>query len=337
MNAHSTVSAISSTCILILLLTSIYGCGGLKESEVKYIGDWEYCMKLKDWDEPMISYAENTLFSLKEDGTWSFEKGEGNWGSEDSEPTWGWWDQEYKNFDLNFHDVKVIISNHADQMKDFNGSIVIIEDVELLRLSFDYTYGGNEFYVNKYGEYDSYSTTETGTVHYLFVRKGTPEELKEKIKAHFNNKERRFWGARWFLKSGFSDPVDWIKFNVSDKYFDDEIGGLEYNYETDTADNKQKILLSAIYLYKQQPDNAMEVIQRIRPIERQDSASAASLKFIAQSFKELDSIDYSESRYWNFNFINAFMELLSTSNNVTAEKLIRIKDIEDSVKVLRSQ
>jgi hypothetical protein len=337
MNAHSTVSAISSTCILMLLLTSIYGCGGLKESEVKYIGDWEYCMKLKDWEEPMISYAENTVFSLKENGTWSYQKGEGNWGSEDSEPTWGWWDKDYKNFSLNFRDVEVIISNHADQMKGFNGSIVIIEGVELLRLAVDYTYAGWEHYVNKYGKYDSYNTTETGTVNYFYVRKGTPEDVKEKVKSHFNDKERQFWGGRWFMKTGFFGPIEWIKDNVNDSYFEKEIGGLEYNFEHDTADTKQKILLSAIYLFKQKPDKAMEVINRINPTERQDSVSMSSLSFIARNFNGLDSIDFKESHYWDFYFINEFMNLLLRSGNTTAERVISIQSIEDSVKVLRAR
>jgi hypothetical protein len=222
-------------------------------------------------------------------------------------------------------------------MKGFNGSIVIIEGVELLRLAVDYTYAGWEHYVNKYGKYDSYNTTETGTVNYFYVRKGTPEDVKEKVKSHFNDKERQFWGGRWFMKTGFFGPIEWIKDNVNDSYFEKEIGGLEYNFEHDTADTKQKILLSAIYLFKQKPDKAMEVINRINPTERQDSVSMSSLSFIARNFNGLDSIDFKESHYWDFYFINEFMNLLLRSGNTTAERVISIQSIEDSVKVLRAR
>jgi hypothetical protein len=329
----------SKIVLVVFLFPSISilsGCRSLKDSEEKYIGDWEYCLKLKDWDEPMIAYADTTIFSLKEDGTWSFGDSEGNWGSADREPTWGSWDQEYKNFDLNFLDEEVIISNHAEQFKDLNGAIVIIEGVELLRVSVDYTYAGWEHYVNKYGEYDSYNTSETGTANYLFVRKGTAKEISENIKTHFKDKDRSFWGKRWFLKSGIARPNEWIRQNIKDRYYNDEISGLEYNFEKDTADVDQKILLSGIYLFNEKPIEAMNVLENIGPIELQDSSYVSSLKFIASELHGVNAVDHSELRLWNFNFINDFLSLLQYSGKITDQNLLKIRMVEDSVKQIRN-
>lgn len=299
------------------------------------MGEWKFFSKEDDFTEAMLSYAETNNVFLDKDGTWTLGNSKGKWGGDGDDLTWGSWKQDYKNLDLKFADYEVEISNHANQFDAIDGAICIVDGIEVLRVSVNYTYDSNNFYENSFGETDSYTSQSIGSVTYLFLRKESAQEDLVKVQKHFKDKKRRWWGMRWFLNDFYPAPSNYLRKMANNKYFEDEIGGLEYNFERDTADTEQKLILSGIYLFKQQPDKAIEVINRINPIEREDSVSAASMTFIARSFTGLDSIDYSESALWNFYLINDFMNMLLSSGKVTSDRLTSIKTIEDSVKVIR--
>jgi hypothetical protein len=323
--------------ISILIITScvLFGCSRLGEIEKPYVGEWKFFSKEDDFPEPMLSYVETNNVHLEEDGSWTLGNSHGKWGGDGDDLTWGWWKQEYKNLDLKFTDYEVEISNHANQFDAVNGAICIVDGIEVLRVSVNYTYDRNNFYQNRYGEIDSYSSQSIASVTYLFVRKEASVEEVARLDKHFKDIVRKQYGNMLSDTQKISNPISWI-----DEYigrnptdFEKAVLGLEYNIEAGASSFNQQTLLSWIYLTKSDTKKATDLILAIQPQSRLDSIEINTLllskDFIEGKINDVKSFD----RVFNPVAFERFTDYLSARDRSFLERATIYNSIKDSIPI----
>lgn len=260
-----------------VLIASIFmvGCNSINESEKKFVGEWVFCSKTSDFEEPMIDYADTKNFILNDDGTWNFGESKGNWGGvKNPNANFG---AEQSKYDLEFKESTVQVSNHANQFERVNGSISIIGGVEVLEFTVVYTYDGNNFYQNDYGEVDSYTTKNTDEITYYFVRKSDAEGCL-KLKQHFAEEEAKSIG-NYVMNESIYDPFDFVLAADTAKrsrFFK----GLSYLNKENRLNTKQKITLGILNSQKGLFEDA-NVIANSLPLDS-DSLMKYQLIFFNQ-------------------------------------------------------
>lgn len=257
---------------LFLVASCFTSCSPVDDQEKKFAGTWKFCSKGNDFPEPMIDYAETSDLILNENGEWSFGGSSGKWGTKEEVEDFSF---DRNNFDLGFSDIAMSVSNHRNQYSGTSAGIQMIDGIETLVLSIEYTFSRDNVYQQSNGEYGIEQTEEKDNIIYYFVRSGDSDACN-KIKNSFSENEK-IAAADRYLKDNPNDPFAYIQTDSASlsKLFI----GLEYNQSRQKLTNtNQKIALAFLYALKKDKDKYAQVFSTI-PIDK-DSLSRGRLEFL---------------------------------------------------------